>query len=99
MVNPEKNNNSTEPLERNGFLTRTGVLAKLSEGWQLGTSNGARTSRAWMQLKLCCGGDSFKVRMQTVLSMLARGQIVMVPITKDDRWWLTRYVIKSSTES
>jgi hypothetical protein len=84
-----------QALVRHGFLTKTGVLSKLSEGWELGSRSGLN-SMYWMQKSLCCGGDSERVRGQTVHSLVARGQIVRLPKRTDDPYWLTRYSLPNA---
>lgn len=91
MTNEAKRNEDTvEPLVRHGFLTRAGVLQKLRDGWELGKSGGMNGA-AWMQPRLCGGGESMKVRLNTLWSMLDRGEIVGAQRREKDAYWLTRY--------
>ena len=91
MTNEAKRNEDTvEPLVRHGFLTRGGVIQKLRDGWELGKSGGM-TSNAWMQPKLCAGGETLKVRLNTLWSMLDRGEIAEAQKHEKDPYWLTRY--------
>ena len=77
-------------LVRHGFLTREGVIAKLREGWQLGRSNGL-SSHTWVQERLCCGGNSLKIRANTFQSMVERREVVALPRQPQDAYWLSRY--------
>lgn len=96
MTNEAKQNEDVvEPLVRHGFLTRAGVLAKLADGWELGVSTGFNF-HAWMQQRLCCGGDRANVRMSTLHAMIDRGLVVRAPMRDDDAFWLVRYVLPNT---
>ena len=75
-------------------LNQEEIVTKLNEGWQLGFHNWAgrmMEARAWMQLKLCCGGDSFNVDLRSLNALIRSGKITPLPRRRGDAYWLIRY--------
>lgn len=73
-------------------ITKTRVIELLQNGWELGHSNGG----AWMQKKLCCGGESHRVHVAAFSSLRKSGEIVRLPRRDNDAFWLYRYGLKQA---
>lgn len=81
----------------NKFLKQEEILAFMRDGWELGFSRGFN-SYYWLQKGgLCKGGETKKVRSDTVRSMLIKGSIEIAPKRKGDQFWLERHRIKERT--
>jgi len=68
----------------------------LREGWELGYSTSRENSglSVWMQPKLCSGGKSYKVHMNTFNGLDVRGLIEALPRKTGDPFWMYRYGLK-----
>jgi len=82
------------------YISQDEIIEKLKEGWELGMSNAISSgrSRAWMQRNMCCGGDTFDVRMATLHALLKHNKIVQKPKHEKDNYWLTRYGLPDETK-
>jgi hypothetical protein len=71
------------------------VINLMKQGWELGyTINLGRNPRYWLQKKLCCRGDTFKVNGNTIKLLKNKNLIELEPKHKGDSFWLTRYKLK-----
>ena len=71
------------------YITKNQVLELLRAGWEL--AGPGHTTSPWMQKKLCCGGESHSVHVNSFVSLRRRGQIIALPNRPSDAFWLHRY--------
>jgi hypothetical protein len=89
-------------MTQNNRLTKDGILCLLKKGWECGVSDHINRNglvrRAWAQERLCKGGQTYKIHMGTLNSLVKKNILVRLSALKTDAFWLTRYGLNKENE-
>lgn len=74
-------------------ITQERIVELLRDGWELGVGRGMDT-RAWLQRKLMCGGESYECYWKSFMALWDKGRIEQLQRRKNDPFWLDRYKLR-----